>query len=337
MKKSIVFSLALVSILAIASSASENSSIQKSMSEVKDTIIYLQGDSSDIPMMLHKEREFITLSPYHSQSSSPQDNGLTLDVPPNDDCANAQEIGEVDHLSASTREATTDGGDFSTNPNIWYLYTPSATDRMRAFIGFDENDHEGGGGKITIYSGSSCPEPAGIPQPSSLQGGEIIESAVPVSDQLPVAHYGSLDGYVRDYHDYSCGLEHSFVGPDAVYSYTPQSDKVIDIVLGEIDGDVNLVVMDEDSNELACGNCHRYENSEDNISGPAILNFPVTAGETYYLVLSGNYTDVFYNYMFAIFEPGYEIVDMSLGFRFTGAWVDFLCYRRKSVPYRGKL
>ena len=323
MIKTFLISLALVLVYALTGIASESPDISEQTLGENDTLIYLPGESSDIPMILHKERNYMTLSPYQPRLSTPQQNGIALDVPVNDDCANAIAIGEVDSLPASTMEATLDGSDFSAYPNIWYLYTPSETGRVRAFIGHEDGDPEVDGGIITVYDGNICPEAVGIPETSFLQGGETIEDAVSITDPLPVSYRGNLIGYVRDYHNCSCMLEHDYVGPDAVYSYTAESDDQIDIILGNVSGDLDIIIMDENGNELACSNWEQYHNVNDEIDGQAIFNFPVTASDTYYLIVSGNYNEGDYEYTLYIFEPDYEIINMSYWYWCTGSYVDF--------------
>jgi hypothetical protein len=78
----------------------------------------------------------------------------------NDDCVDAEQIGEVTDKSFETRDATFDGpGDCMRSPNIWYCYTASCTGNATVSLvgsGYDT--------KLAVYDGCGC-------QPSS---GQII-------------------------------------------------------------------------------------------------------------------------------------------------------------------
>ncbi len=70
----------------------------------------------------------------------------------NDNCADAEPIGEVTDKSFETREATFDGpGDCMTSPNIWYCYTASCTGEATVSLlgsGYDT--------KLAVYDGCAC-------------------------------------------------------------------------------------------------------------------------------------------------------------------------------------
>jgi hypothetical protein len=73
-------------------------------------------------------------------------------APENNDCANAQAIGDVTDLVFNTTTATYDGsGDCIFSPNIWYLYTASATGRIKAALCGSSYDT-----KLAVWSGSDC-------------------------------------------------------------------------------------------------------------------------------------------------------------------------------------
>ncbi len=71
----------------------------------------------------------------------------------NDNCANARPIGEVVNHPFDTRQATHDGlGIVMRSPNIWYLYTPSATGLATVSLcgsGYDT--------MLAVYEGHVCP------------------------------------------------------------------------------------------------------------------------------------------------------------------------------------
>jgi len=70
----------------------------------------------------------------------------------NDNCVNAEPIGEVVNKAFETREATFDGpGDCLTSPNIWYCYTASCTGEATVSLlgsGYDT--------KLAVYNGCAC-------------------------------------------------------------------------------------------------------------------------------------------------------------------------------------
>ena len=71
---------------------------------------------------------------------------------PNDNCVNAELIGEVVDKDFVTREATFDGpGNCLTSPNIWYCYTASCTGEATVSLlgsGYDT--------MLAVYSGCAC-------------------------------------------------------------------------------------------------------------------------------------------------------------------------------------
>ena len=77
---------------------------------------------------------------------------IVVVTPPNDDCANAEPIGDVTNLPFSTLFATTDGPlGCQQSPNVWYVYTASCTGNAIFSLcgsGYDT--------KMTIYDGPTC-------------------------------------------------------------------------------------------------------------------------------------------------------------------------------------
>ena len=71
---------------------------------------------------------------------------------PNDNCVNAELIGEIVDKDFVTREATFDGpGNCLTSPNIWYCYTASCTGEATVSLlgsGYDT--------KLAVYNGCAC-------------------------------------------------------------------------------------------------------------------------------------------------------------------------------------
>ena len=89
-----------------------------------------------------KGQGFITIS-CDSQSSAPSNN----------DCINAQSVGNVTNLPFNTRCATFDGsGHCTSSPNLWYLYRAAGTGEITIKLeGLDHFDS-----KLGVYLGSNC-------------------------------------------------------------------------------------------------------------------------------------------------------------------------------------
>ncbi|MHC4751609.1 MAG: GEVED domain-containing protein [Planctomycetota bacterium] len=71
--------------------------------------------------------------------------------PPNDDCTDAKQVGNVTDLSCNTRWATFDGpGHCMTSSNIWYCYTASSTDNVTVTLTGNYDT------MLAIYDGCDC-------------------------------------------------------------------------------------------------------------------------------------------------------------------------------------
>ncbi len=298
MRKALLISLALVTVLAVAVFATEEYSITKPI--LADAVGLKNADNAKIAEPTPGIRHL-------------KDDGIILDVPTNDDCSNAIEIGDVQDLLINANEATVDGGNLSVFRNIWFLYTASTTGRMRIDIDDPENQLVIAP-NIAVYDGSTCPEYVEIPASVLLDGGEDIESATPITDPLPVSYYSDMEGLHRDYsEECSCMYSWDQSGPDAVYSYTAETDGEIDIILTSPDNDMGIVIMNEDANELACSYWNNYYDDTYG-EGPTIYSFPVTGGETYYIVASDNSNNNA-NYYLTIYPTSTTILNrtMTLG------------------------
>ncbi|MHC4213131.1 MAG: DUF7901 domain-containing protein, partial [Planctomycetota bacterium] len=74
-------------------------------------------------------------------------------APGNDDCANAEAVGEVVDEPFDTTCASFDGsGSCMTSPNIWYLYTASCTGQ--ATVSLCGSDYDT---MLAVYDGNTCP------------------------------------------------------------------------------------------------------------------------------------------------------------------------------------
>jgi hypothetical protein len=81
---------------------------------------------------------------------------LEAQPPPNDDCVDAEPIGDVVDLPFDTTHATFDGpGQCMTGPNIWYCYTASCTGMLSVDTCGSQYDT-----KIAVYDGCEC-DPVG--------------------------------------------------------------------------------------------------------------------------------------------------------------------------------
>jgi hypothetical protein len=195
--------------------------------------------------------------------------------PANDDCANAEAIGEVENLPFSTGSASFDGsGECQTAPNVWYLYTATVDGPMNISLCGSLYDT-----KMAVYDGSDCPQPPPPPPtPVPYQAGEDFGTAAAITDALPVAYSGTTVGYIADYAP-SCMYS---PGPDVVYSYTPSADEIVTVTLCGSGFDTGLSIFDAAFTEIGC---------DDDYCGlqSGIENVSLTGGSTYYFVIDGYY------------------------------------------------
>ena len=229
---------------------------------------------------------------------NPDNNDVILDVPANDDCANATTIGDNESLYFTTIDATIDGPqDYITQPNVWFKYTASITGPVQVVVADTGLSTLFNVNRCVVYDGSACPEFIGnFPEPSAFPAGETIETARAITS-LPAAVSGTTVGYNKDYEfEASCFRYNTGCGgymSDGFYSYTAESDDFINVYL-DIDPTVRqgypfLLIVDEDANELGCDRMPFYFNINASTTTIRIDNFPVEAGETYYIVV-GNHS-----------------------------------------------
>ncbi len=77
---------------------------------------------------------------------------LGVDWPSNDDCSEAEPIGEVANLAFDTRNARFDGRAYCmVSPNVWYCYTPTCTDDVTVTLSGANFDT-----MLAVYNGCSC-------------------------------------------------------------------------------------------------------------------------------------------------------------------------------------
>ncbi len=130
--------------------------------------------------------------------------------------------------------------------------------------------------------------------PSPRQGGDNIGNAI-VINALPYDADGTTAGYTNDY-DEVCPYTGS-TSPDVVYSYTPSSDKVVDISLcgDTTDYDTKLYVYENVVGVLAATEDGADACNDDECSTASFTNSFVSsltgvilnAGNIYYIVVDG--------------------------------------------------
>jgi hypothetical protein len=120
-----------------------------------------------------------------------------------------------------------------------------------------------------------------LPPIQSKQGGDDCASATVIAS-LPYSDVGTTAGYTNDY-DEVCPYSGS-TSPDVVYSYTPSSNVVVNIDLYGSLYDTKLYVY-----QGTCGNAYLVACNDDYYSDytSAIMNQPLSAGYTYYIVIDG--------------------------------------------------
>jgi hypothetical protein len=226
-------------------------------------------------------------------------------APENDNCANAEPVGEVQDLEFSTYEATFDGpGVCVTTPNIWYLYTPSANGDVTVDL-CSPSPQYSLITKMAIYESTGCPDSVGVPIQMMLQGGEDIPTATPINDPLPIQYSGTTNGYSNDYTLSSCTSV--LDAPDVVYSYAPSFSGSIIVTLCGSEYNTAFEILDQNENVLACNDDYCGIQS-------GISDFQVTAGQTYYIVISGSYMMPMGNYILNISAPAFTLLDCNEGY-----------------------
>ena len=137
------------------------------------------------------------------------------------------------------------------------------------------------GGAIAQDLGSRAPAkdagllPAEVVNPPR-QGGDTIGSATPIT-ALPYNDTGTTVGYADDYNS-SCYTDNG--APDVVYRVTLPVSTGIMISLCGSTYDTAVQVLDASLNQIACNDDYCGLQSQ-------IADVPVTAGQTYYIVVDG--------------------------------------------------
>jgi len=110
------------------------------------------------------------------------------------------------------------------------------------------------------------------------EGGESWDSAVPIPNPLPYSDTGATCDNHWDV-DFSCGYTGGS-SPDVFYSYTACVNGLIDVSLCGSGYDTELAIFGSGHNELYCNDDSCGLQSH-------IANISVTAGQLYYIVVSG--------------------------------------------------
>ena len=267
--------------------------------------------NTKIPQSILIDNESVISESSLSKPISHTDNGAILDIPANDDCANAAVIGDNETIHFNTEDATADGlSDYIESPNVWFTYIASITAPIQIVVSDTGSDYYTTRIRCAAYDGSTCPVAVDYPDPTSLNGGETIATAATISS-LPAAVTGSLYNYDQDYDFSSYVWYYEGETGDAVYSYTATSDDSINVCFEAIDDEESIyfpfiAIIDADASVLAC---ERLDTTDPNIQ-VRLLNFPVTAGETYYIVVSYSYGNVAQGstYTLRIAAPDYKFI-----------------------------
>jgi hypothetical protein len=188
---------------------------------------------------------------------------LTMDPDPVD-------FGTVPEGSTGTLPWTLGAvGDFDINFSIEVEYMKFAS-------------RPGGNSMLTNIKPDKLPpdnSPAPDPNPNvTKQGGDNIGSAVAIT--MPYSNTGTTVGYTNDY-DEVCPYSGS-TAPDVVYSYTPSSDEALDVDMYGSSYDTKIYIYENDVSTLVACNDDYYSDYTS-----ALFDVPISAGNTYYIVIDG--------------------------------------------------
>jgi hypothetical protein len=149
--------------------------------------------------------------------------------------------------------------------------------------------------------------PENVPNPE-LQGGDTIFTAT-VIPSIPYSDTGTTAGYVNDY-DEACPYTGS-TSPDVVYSYTPTALSSVTVDLCYSQYDTKVYVYNSSLALVACNDdfwfdlpCYTFSSRVENV--------PMSAGETYYIVVDG-YGGSFGTYQIDVAEIPPCVVDCPAG------------------------
>jgi len=135
-------------------------------------------------------------------------------------------------------------------------------------------------------------EPPAVPK----QGGDTIFDATVILG-LPFSTTGNTTGYIDDY-EVMC--PYGSWSPDVVYSFTPDSDILIDVDLCGSDYDTKTFIFDADLNAIAC-NDDFYFDDECGMYVSKIEDAALLGGNIYFIIIDG-YAGYFGSYELNITE-----------------------------------
>jgi len=139
------------------------------------------------------------------------------------------------------------------------------------------------------------------------QGGDTIDDAVSIA--LPYTGSGSTEGYTDDY-DEECPYTGS-TSPDVVYTFTPDTDMVIEIDLLGSAYDTKVYVYDADMNLVACNDDFHPDYTS------RIENVGVIGGVPHYIVIDG-YSGAYGEYNIFCAETPMCIIECPEGAELEG-------------------
>jgi hypothetical protein len=283
------------------------------MAMASDEIV--KASQNDLNQMPQNSKDFYQQEinpfiyyPATANTKPTTDTPIVLDAPANDNCANAEIITGSGAVSYTTVEATIDGPlDYINAPNVWFIYNSTFTGLVQITLSDTGSEYMNSRPRCAIYDGISCPEPVIFPDTIELRGGEDMPNASDIG-ALPKVIIGDLYNYDQDFNFSSCSYYFYGGGTigDVVYSYTATDNDTINVEFeggAQLPYDPLLVIVDSNGNEVAC------TRTASGIRQLWILGFPVTVGQTYYIVISNlNGIPDRANFTLKVYSPNYEFI-----------------------------
>jgi len=124
-----------------------------------------------------------------------------------------------------------------------------------------------------------------IPPAEVKQGGDTIGDATTIPG-LPYSDSGTTDGFIDDY-DEECPHTEGSTSPDVVYSFSPDSDVLVNVDLCGSDYDTKTYIYDSGQNLLFCSDDFYYPGDPCGDWTSKIVRADLVGGETYFIVIDG--------------------------------------------------
>lgn len=128
------------------------------------------------------------------------------------------------------------------------------------------------------------PSPKAAGASEVTQGGDNIASAVVISS-MPVTVMGTTAGYNDDYEE-SCNGEADQNFADVVYSYTPATDGMLDVISCNSSYFTRLWIYQASESNLVA--CNRLSTTCTSLPRAALEDVELVAGNIYYIVVDGD-------------------------------------------------